>query len=129
VHREVDDRHGRIVLEREQQTQCPDDGAVDHRSAVRAVPRPARGDELAPEGDVLARRSGRIAGTVGALARRPDLAPGGEAVVVRAEFQEGLRGWGHALFYRPAQRLSGRSCRRALTAGHDTLTSSYSTHR
>jgi hypothetical protein len=91
VDRDVDDRHGEVVEDGQDQPQRPDDGAVDERRPVGAVPRTAGGHELTAQRDVVADRSRRFVGAVGAASGGPHLAPVDEAVVVRAELDD-LRG-------------------------------------
>ena len=77
--------HATVVLSRTGSSrESADDGVPGDRGAVGAVHRAARRDEAASQGDEVARRPGELVGAVGALAGGPHLAPGGEALVVRA---------------------------------------------
>ena len=114
VHGDVDDRDDRVVLRRQDHAQCSDDVVIEQRSPVRPVPRSPGAHQLAAQSHVVARGSRRFLGTVHPLSGGPDLAPGREAVVVRAEFHEPRRGRGHGSFL-PA---AATGFRRVRTTGH-----------
>ena len=88
MHGHVDEGDRRVVLRRHEQPQRTDDGAVDECGPMSAVPRAARSEQLTGQGDVLPGRSRLLVRAVGELGCRPDVAPGGEPVVVRAELDE-----------------------------------------
>jgi hypothetical protein len=103
VHRHVEDRHGPVVLERQQQPQGSDDGAVHERRPVGAVPRSSGRDQRTAQGRVIARRPRLLVGTVGPSGGRPHLAPDREEVVVGSEFDQLRERLDHASVYRPSQ--------------------------
>ena len=93
----VDEGDRRVVLRRQDQPQGTHDGVVDERGPMGAVPRAAGREHLPGQGHVVPDRPGQLVRAIGELARRPDPAPVGEAVVVGIGLDEAGQG-GHLTF-------------------------------